>query len=288
MSFDSDERSPSRSRPIDLYTITTPTEVFRHTSHTVDVPYAGDVYTAITMSRGEQQITQDPTGRELIIYLPITHSVVQRFAATGIPQHGIEVTLLRLQASSGVAIQQFDGFATGINVQGRTAALRCPSVTDDALNIKLPVFRAQKTCNHVLFDKNCSPNPPFDGPRATDFSSSANILSYTVAPGLITLVVNTASGHPSGYFDFGRMIHMATQQTVLILQQTSTTFILETPIVGAQVGDGVQMIAGCTHDVTTCHNKFVNLKNFGGMPQMGAPTYMPYSADAGLGTIQQP
>lgn len=294
--FDEDEKSVSANRPIDLFTITTPTATYLHTSHPVDVSYAGNVYTAITMSRGEQQVTQDPTGRELIVYLPITHPMVQRFAASGIPQHGIKVNLLRLQTSSGAAHQQFDGFATGINVQGHTAAIRCPSVTDDALKIQLPVIRAQKTCNHVLFDKQCSPNPPFNGPREADFSSGSQIVSYTITPGVITLVVGTTSGHPSGFFSFGRMIHTATQQSVLILQQTSTTFLLETPIIGAQIGDEVEFVAGCLHDVVTCNTKFFNLKNFGGMPQMGnnqlasyAPTstlwYIPHLPS--LGEIQQ-
>lgn len=282
MSFDSDERSTSRNRPIDLYTITTPTEVFFHTSYPVDVVYDGIPYTAITMSRGEQQVTQDTTGRELIVYLPITHKLVQRFASSGIPQHGIEVNLQRLQTLSGTATQYFDGFATGINVQGHTAAIRCPSVTDDALKIRLPVIRAQKTCNHVLFDKQCSPSPPFDGPRESDFSSLADIVSQTIAPGVVTLVVDTAGGHTSGYFTFGRLIHIPTQQSVLILQHTSTTLILETPIVGAHPGDGVKLIAGCDHSVATCHAKFVNVKNFGGMPQMGNTTFTSYSPGSSL------
>lgn len=293
MTFDANERSVSQNRPIDLYTITTPTRVYLLTSYPADVTYDGITYTAITMSRGEQQVTQDPTGRELMVYLPITHELVQRFCASGIPEHGIKVNLQRLQTVSGVATQSFDGFATGMNIQGNVAAIRCPSITDDAIKIKLPVIRAQKTCNHVLFDKQCSPSPPFNGPKEADFSSVSTIVSQTVAPGVITLVVASVSGHPTGYFDFGRVVHTATQQSVLVLQQTSTTLIIQTPIVGAQPGDGVTMIGGCDHSLTACHDKFLNVKNFGGFPYMDG-SFTPYDAGTAswydpsrLGEIQQ-
>lgn len=285
--FDDNERSISQNRPIELYTITTPTTTYRHTSYPVDVPYAGNIYTALTMSRGEQQISQDPTGRELLVYLPITHPLVQRFSANGIPEHSITVTLQRLQAVSAVATQYSSGFATGIKIQGHTATVRCPSIIDDALKIKLPIIRAQKICNHILFDKQCSPSPGVDGPPESGFSSVSTIVSQTIVPGFITLVVAGVSGHVDNFFSFGRMVHNATQQSVFILQQIFTAFILETPLVGVLPGDGVTFIGGCSHDIVTCHGKFSNAKNFGGMPQMNS-AYAPYDAGSGLSTIQQP
>lgn len=286
--FDDDERSVSRNRPIDLYTIVTPTTEYLLTSYPVNVTYAGIVYTALTMSRGDQQVTQDPTGRELLVYLPITHPLVQRFAASGIPEHSVRVILQRLQTVSGAATQYFDGFATGLNVQDHVAAIRCPSVVDDALKIKLPVIRAQKTCNHVLFDDRCSPAPGLgDGPVASNFTAATTAVSQTITPGTVTMVVASIAGNPDGYFDFGRMHHVSSGQDAVILQQIGTSLLINIPIVGLNPGDDLKITGGCAHDVVTCKTKFANVKNFGGLPNMDS-TFAPYSAGAGLSAVQQP
>jgi len=285
VSFDDDERSVSQSRPIDLYTITTPTATYRLTSHPVDVAYAGNVYTATTMSRGDQQVQQDTTGRELVVYLPVAHPVVQQFAATGVPPHGVKVTLLRLQTVSMQAQQSWSGFATGLNIRGHMAMFRVPSVTDDALKVTLPVVRAQKRCNHVLFDKQCSPSPGIDGPTELSYTIIAKLVSQTVTPGAVTVVVDSVIGNPDGWFTFGGASHLATVQLRSVLGHVGTTLILNEKFVGAQPGDLIGLVAGCAHDVDTCESKFVNVQNFGGMPHLNN-TVQPYTPGS-LGVITQ-
>lgn len=285
MSFDENERSVSQNRPIDLYTITTPTVTYRMTSYPVDVSFGGNVFTATTMSRGDQQVTQDPTGRELIVYLPITHPLVQRWAASGIPEHAITVTLQRLQAVSGQAEQQFSGFATGLNVQGHVATLRCPSVTDDALRVRLPVIRAQKLCNHVLFNSRCSPVPGIDGPGEISFSLEVAFVAQAIAPGLVTVTVDSVIGNPDGWFSYGKIAHPATLQKRTILQQFGTLLTIDLPLIGVTPGNMVILVPGCAHDVVTCRDKFSNVKNFGGFPEVNG-LIDPW-APKGFGIIQQ-
>lgn len=286
MTFDDNERSVSQNRPIDLFTIQTPTVVYQLTSYPVDVPYGGQVYKALTMSRGDQQVTQDPTARELPIELPITHPLVQRYCASGIPEHAVTVTWLRLQTASGVAVQQFSGFATSMSVQGHTATLRCPSVADDALKIKLPVIRTQRLCNHVLFDDRCSPAPGLgNGPVQSDFTVATTAVSQIVAPGSVTFVVASIGGNPDEYFEFGRLVHVASGQESTILEQTGTTLKLNKQIVGLTNGDAVTLVGGCAHDVVTCKTKFHNVKNFGGFPEVNG-LINPWAAK-GFGILQQ-
>jgi hypothetical protein len=279
--YDDDETSTSQNRPIDLYTLVTPTAIYRVTSHIVDVAYGGHTFTALTMSRGPQQVAQDLTGRELIVYLPITHPLVRRFAASGIPERQVLVTLQRLQQVSGIAVQAWQGFGTGMQIDGHVAKLRVPSVTDDAMRIKLPVVAAQRLCNHRLFDARCAPNPGVDGPAATSFQVNGALVSQSGT----TLIVSTLGGHPDGWANLGDVVHVATGERRYILAQGGTTLTLHSPFVGALPGDALTVFAGCDHTIGTCRDKFANVGNFGGHPEM-TTSINPW-LPKGIGVIEQ-
>jgi hypothetical protein len=281
VSFDSDERSIEQNRPIELYTITTPTATYRLTSYTVDVTYAGNTYTATTMDRGDQQVSQDPTGRELIVYLPIAHPVVQRFASKGVPEHTVTVILQRLQTVSGVAIQQWAGFAQSISIDGHTALVRVPSVCDDAIKIRLPVVVSQRICNHVLFDARCSPLAGIDGPAEIAFTIITTIGSQSGR----TVSISSINGNPDEWATFGYCVHQPSLEYRYIQKQTGTLLTLDSPFTSANIGDGIGVVAGCAHDIITCRFKFGNVLNFGGMPNI-VPTINPW-APKGLGVVQQ-
>lgn len=274
--FDDDERSASQGRPIDLYTISTPTVVYRLTSHAVDVSFAGSTYTALTMSRGAQQVAQDLTGRELVVYLPITHALVQRFAATGIPEREVLITLVRLQEKSQQAFQQWTGFACGLSIDGHLAAFRVPSATDDAFKIRLPTIRAQKLCNHILYDDRCQiSRASFQVPTIISSGSSST-----------TLVVASMAGHPDAWAaPAGEIVHTTSGERRQIIDQVGTTLTLNAPFATAVNGDAVTVFASCKHDLNDCQVKFNNVVNFGGMPWLNsaANPYVPQ----GLGVIVQ-
>lgn len=276
MSFDDDERSTSQNRPIDLYTITTPTITYRLTSHVADVTFGGNTYTATTMGRGNLQVGQDLTGREMIMYLPISHPLVQRFTASGIPEHSVIVTLLRMQAVSGQGAQQWTGFAQSIAIDGHTALVRVPSVTEDAMKIRLPVISAQRLCNHTLYDSLC-------GLDRAGFAIQPPTVFITGQSGNI-VTVSSVAGSADERFKFGEAVHF-NQQRRMILDQVGTTLTLNAPFVGVNNGDGLVLYSGCDHSVTTCHDKFNNVINFGGMPNLTSEIN-PW-APKGLGIVQQ-
>jgi hypothetical protein len=269
--FDDDETSVARSRPIDLAQFDTPTRPYFNTSHNVDVAFGGNTYTAITMGIGEQQLAQDPTGREIIVTLPIAHPIVQRFCASGIPEQSVLVTLSRLQANSGAAVQFHVGFAGGISIDGHTALIRLPALTDDALKIRLPVISVQELCNHVLFDAQCT-------------KSRADASATTPITAIVGNVIGVAI--PIGQdFLFGDVIHVASGQRRSIIKEDVGTLTMRAPFVGAIVGDLVTIALGCAHDVTTCRDKFNNVVNFGGHPSVNAAIDL-WSPN-GLGITQQ-
>jgi hypothetical protein len=256
--FDTDERSASGSRPIDLYIITTPTFTYHLTSHIVDVRYGGNVYTAITMSRGNQQVAQDLTGRELVVYLPISHPLVQRYAAFGVPEREVVVTQLRLQETSGIAEQAHTGYGQSLSLDAHVAALRVPSVTDDAMKIRLPVIVAQRLCNHRLYDSLC-------GVARTSFQVNTAMISQSG----VVLVVGTMNGNPDGWASpNGEILHVASTERRKILQQSGNTLELNVPFVNVRVGDAVIINASCNNNTVDCKFKFNNTINYGGLPLM--------------------
>jgi hypothetical protein len=297
MSFDGDERSAEQNRPIDLYRITTPTASYLHTSHTVDVPFGGNVYTALTMDRGPNRLADDAGVDELTITLPISHPLVQGYASTGIPELVVTVTVLRLQSVSGAAQQIFTGAAQAMTVDLHTATFRVPATTADALRIQLPVIGATRTCNHRLFDDRCSPipggvfplifGPPGSGgPSRVLFTITDTIASISSDGLSVTMPPGTPGGlntKPGGWAAFGRII-LASGDQRRILTQTGTTVTLAVPFPGLGSGAAVTIEAGCLHNIATCISKFNNQFNFGGHPLMSS--FSPWAAN-GLGIIQQ-
>lgn len=258
-----------------------PSGTYYLTSYATDVPYGGVVYTATTMSRGNLQVAQDLTGREFVVYLPISHPVVQHFASSGIPDRELVITKLRLQATSAVAIQEATGFGTGLSVDGRTALIRVPSVSDDAMKLKLPVVGGQRLCNHRLGDRLCSRIPGSDGPDLEALKVPTSIVSVSGT----TIVVASVGGNADHWARFGNFLHNATGERREVLSQVGTTLTINVPFVDAAAGHAVSVYPGCDHLVLTCRNKFVNVANFGGHPYM--TTRINPFAVKGIGVIVQ-
>jgi len=289
--FDDNERSASQNRPVDLYTIVTPTQTYRLTSNPVDVPFGGNTFTALTIDRGTNQLTNDQGVDEQTITLPISHPLVQRYAASGIPEQVITVTIQRLQTLSGAAQQIFTGSAQSLRVDGHTATIRCPASTADALKIQLPVIGATRICNHRLFDFGCAPNPGgvwpvggaagSGGPLASSFQVPDAVVAVS-ADGL-TVTCSAISAKPNGWAALGR-IFLASGEQRRILSQVGAVLTIAVPFVGLAVSTAVTIEAGCLHDISVCKSKFNNQFNFGGHPLM---TTFNAWANSGFGVIQQ-
>ena len=250
--FDDNETSADRSRPIDLYVIATPTKTYYLTSNVADVVFGSQTYTAITLSRGSQALDRASPTNEYMIHLPITHEIVQRYAATGIPEGAVTVTHSRLQAISGAAIQQWTGQGQSLSMDGHVAAIRVSSLTADTLRIQLPTVAAQRSCNHMLYDAQCTLS------RAA-FSLASTIVSVSG----VTVVLSTT--FPADAGTVGTITHVASSQWRTVLLQSGNTLTLNVALVGVQAGDSVTIARGCDHTVATCKTDFNNVANFGGI-----------------------
>ncbi len=276
MTYDTDQRSTSGSRPIELYTIQAPSGTYHTTSHNVNVEFGGITFDATTMEREEQHVAQDMAGKETRFALPITHPIVQRFAAFGIPEREVLVTITRLQEVSGETELQWSGVVNGMSIDGKLAYFRSPSVTDDAMRVTLPVLRAQRSCNHVLFDPQCKISR-----NDIRFHVDTNIVSVD---GTSIVVVSIGDKAADFAAPTGEFFHLATGERRQVLAQSGTLFNINAPFIGMAVGDFVQIFADCAHTIVDCRDKFDNVINFGGFPRMNA-VINPWTF-AGLGIVQ--
>lgn len=288
--FDSAQRSQRTNRPVILYTITTLGATYRFTTNALDVTFGGVTYPALTAIHDDVQMSQDASGDELVVHLPISHPFVQRFAATGIPDQSVQVTVQELQTAASTAALTWSGPGQSLTVNGHTAALRVPAANNDALKIQLPTIAAQKICPHVLFDGNCAPLPGGDfpsgsasgtgGPVRLAFTASRNVLAVS-ADGL-TITLDTL-GVADGFYNFGKcsaveffgVSFAPPDETRTVLSQVGSVITIDMPFVVApsdMVGKFASVEAGCDHTVTTCRDKFNNVANFGGFPQLNSST----------------
>jgi hypothetical protein len=140
----------------------------------------------------------------------------------------------------------------------------------------LPFAVASRTCNHAHYDNGCQE------PRG-----GANQISPTVASvsadGL-TITISSIGGKPDQWAQFGEIVRVADGERRLVRSQIGTALVIDRRFLTLANGNALEVHAGCDHTVETCRDKFDNVTNFGGHPDLpvGNPT-----APAGLGTIVQ-
>jgi hypothetical protein len=157
------------------------------------------------------------------------------------------------------------------------------------MKIKLPLVRGQRLCNHVLWDAQCT--APKAGSTLTKSNNeyATTLTSQTTAVGSVTLAVPgwTRFGSPvvliDGFFTFGE-VHCGAEVR-MCLSHIGFAITINAPFIGAVAGVAVTAFPGCDHAVQTCRDKFNNVVNFGGHPDLNA-TVNPW-APSGFGVIQQ-
>jgi uncharacterized phage protein (TIGR02218 family) len=276
MTFDTDERSVEGSRPRDLYTFELPAVTYRLTSAVRDITFDGQTYRAAAIGRENTRIPSVTSGETSIeISMVVTHPLVQRYLRAGIPPSSIAVTVRRLQLTSSAADFEWHGTVKSLSVDGDVAKLHVPSRLSEALIRRLPTLGVGRNCGHVLYDSSCTVN-------RNAFKVVTTVQGIALDGRTIT--VAGIGGHPDHWAQFGEFFHIASGERMTVLDQLGTAVTIHLPIVGMQLGDTVEVYAGCGHDAGTCADKFDNLVNFGGMPEL--PTKNPFLPN-GYGIIEQ-
>lgn len=266
MSFDSDEKSVSSSRPRELWLIETPTTTYRYTTAEVDVDYDSHTWTAIPGARSEVGGSSLGDPQDFTLSLPASNPFVQAHAF-GMPPQQITLTVYRLQGSA--VLTWWRGEISDFTVAKGDAKVRSPSNLADALDGTIPSANVQKQCNHMLYDARCT----------VDKNNVANKLATTVTSiSTDGLEITVASvGALGDHLVGGELKRDADSDNRLILKRAGLVITVSAPYRALAPGDAVTLFRGCKHDITDCVVTFNNAINFGGHPYV--PPVNPFAHD---------
>lgn len=280
MSFLDDESSAEDNRPVEFYTISTPTQSWALCSGNRPLTIDNGVYMPIPLARTEVAPASIGKATDLSLSLPVNHEIITRYLQLGNPPRTLTARIYRMQLRSGEIEQVWNGKVTSISIEDRVAKLRVPSIIGEALGRSLPQISRGKLCPHILYDTKCQ------------VSRASNIVSTTViyVDGR-GVRVDLGSGKASPWSIGGELVHTASGERMTIQDQedfggssTVTKLVMQMPIAGLGVGDAVDIYAGCDHTIAVCNSKFANQRNFGGFPRLntrGGFTYVWHIKDQG-------
>lgn len=272
--FLQDEASIEASEPREFYEIVQSAAVTYYiASGERDVVYGGNTYVANPVARTGVGIVTSSGNFALTLRLPLSHPLAQRYLAASPPMR-VQVTVYRKQLNSGVVEQIWVGFVTSLsaNLTEHVVDFQIPSRLSRAIQRQTPSLVASTTCGHVLYDGNCRADP-------APFTVDTTVVSVDGR----TVVVASVSTFGPEVFEFGSIQHVLTGELQTIFDQIGTTIQMQEPVPDIKVGDAVILLAGCAHDIDTCHTKFNNQVNFGGQPQLpNANLWLPGNGSGGI------
>lgn len=258
MGYPEDEESVSGSRPIWLYTFTTPLTTYRHTNATVALVYGGNTYTPLAITHDDLTGSGIGDPADLALEIP-WNAQVAIDNLYGIMPYKCHVSVFRYQQVSAVAIRLWEGPVTEVEKAGARTKLRIPSTVSDALETPIPAKSFQSNCGHQLFDTvTCK--------VVLDASRVVNTTIATISTDGRTLTLASIGAKPDGWAQNGVLVRNTDGERRVVERQVGTTITLYLPFRALAVGNSVTQQQGCKRTHIACRDDFNNIKNYGGHP----------------------
>lgn len=269
MTFDTIETSNDEGRPVYLYAFTLGAATWRYTSSDADILLNGFKWKAVAISDDGVKISGDASTDSLTITAPSNIAPVQLFSGTP-PSSSIMVAIYHFHEGDNQAVLGYMGELLQVDFpQPGTATMSIDtlSVTMQRDGLRLGW---QRTCPYALYDAGtCNLDK-------TPFAVPAQILE--TSPNTITVrgLEAIADGVMNGGFIEWTHPQRGTEFRGIETQvgQLLTMFGLAD---GLYYGLEIKVYPGCDRRADTCLNKFNNLDNFGGVPDM--PGKSPFDGD---------
>ena len=263
MTYQPLEHSIHSGQPQELYRFSQGANRWLYTSGQVPVDYQSETYQPASITRGGLEKGNELGRLGLEIRVPRDLSVASLFLASP-PEGIVSVTLYRRHVDNTEFITYWKGRVSGSRLSGSEATLQCEPI---ASSLKRPGLRAhyQLLCRHVLYSNGC-------GALKDSFRVDGTLATVSG----VTVQVATAASQPDGYFVGGMLATSAGAR--MIVAHAGVALTLVAPMPGLNVGDAVQLYAGCDHTMAHCQGRFNNLDNYGGFPFI--PVKNPFSGDA--------
>jgi hypothetical protein len=266
--YEDRERSVADSEPLELYKFTRTTgavvEAWLYANCESDVVFNSETYTGTAgLHRGDIQQNGEDTTMQVDVDIPRICCVTDELRGTLSPSP-IHMTIYRWQRglADGESATLFNGEIASALFEGSFCKIVGTSEEAAWSDSTGRVF-CQRTCPHMLFDAFC-------GADASRVTFSGTITDISVDLLTITVVENDSPddhvGSGSTFYNAGVVNFLG--RKVFVVQQVDDVLTLQTPLLGAVVGDSVQLIAGCNRHTTDCLDVHDNIERFGGFALM--------------------
>jgi len=260
MTFATYEESQEGSKPIEVYTITIGTVVYRWTSSEDNITVGSNVFTSIGISRDKLQ-GGGPDQRDKVVSLTVngTNPLAIRYISS-VPGQRATVQIQRVQRTDGPSyevIAIFEGQISSVSFDegGRKAKIRVEPILSATSRI-IPRTKYSSVCNNVVYDSRCQVSDT----DAAYLLSSANVTAEVGR----TITVTGAGLKADGFYTAGLVTNENGTDQRLIIDHVGDLLTLHITFAESVLGTSVDVLAGCDHSIATCKTKFNNVKNFRG------------------------
>jgi uncharacterized phage protein (TIGR02218 family) len=276
MSFAAFEDGRATGQPVELYLFTYGPDsnaFIAQCDGDRAVTFGGVTYEPAPLKRGKINSRQSLDKSEFKLLTSLSSPVVELFRLYA-PSYPVTLTIRTghyddpanefIVAFVGVVQQSKRGLAGGRQADGqaRQAELLC---TPESVSMRRPGLRRhyQLSCPHALYqtgDFNC---------RASKAAATRAAQEITALEYLAVTVESGWNGSFAAEKFVGGMVEWtgdAGPEKRTILRVTGNVLSLNAPTTGLTVGDTVDVVLGCNHQVTDCETLHNNIVNFGGMP----------------------
>jgi len=255
-SFDFLESSAEASRPLEIYTITQGSQIYRYTSDSFEVTVGSYTWEAEGIERGEVKFGPEARNETLTLTFPATNRFAAAYAMSASPERA-EVIITRLQRDESptfnTQVVMYRGLIASavFSQDGATVQIICRT-REASASRACPNYSYMGMCNHILYGTGCGVNP-----------AAYNHIGVVTAVSGNTITVDGASGQPDGYWTGGYVKPTAASDFRLVIAHSGNVLTLLLPF-DSVLGLDVQVFAGCDHTLNDCANKFDNVQNYGG------------------------
>lgn len=251
----------SERQPAELYHIWKNSTHYRYTSGDVAVIYNGETYTPATIQRRPVTYSDKLEVNTLTVQVSrVTNPMLEFLAISPVDLVWISVHKLHRDLVAEETTPIFIGQIRNISIKGAEVQVNCVGF-EHFLKQVVPRYRYGPGCQHTLYDSKC-------GLDRTDYSTTAYL--STVADDGVTLTSPSFAEQDDDYYSLGYLVWGDYSRMVISHDKDTSTVVLRYLIPGLAAGDAVVISAGCDKTRSTCQNKFNNLVNQLGFPDIPA------------------
>jgi hypothetical protein len=263
VSYNAAETS-GRSQPYELYLFQGTGISYALTNSESTITYLGQPYTPATITRSEQEISNEVVSGQIKVFLPIDHPLVQLLIPY-LPSAPIAVTIFASHYGDTETVVLFTGEIASARFTDE-CEITCNSA-QYLLQRKIPQQLYQAPCAHIFGDAGCGAvlsNHTYSG-TVTAIDSTGTVLT-------IPAFASIPDSLTGGYLQRGNDYRM-------IVAHSGSTVTLISAIAGLHAPGSISATAGCALTFAACQH-YGRTSSFLGFDLI--PTINPFDGSASI------